>query len=51
MKIDSNGSIRSPRPILNARAQELLHYSEKMALHEAVAEAVDHTVRLKIDPG
>jgi len=44
-------SIRSPRPILNARAQELLHYSEKMALHEAVAEAVDHTVRLKIDPG
>ena len=43
-------SIRSPRPILNARAEELLKYSEKMSLHEAVTEAVDSTVRLKIDP-
>ncbi len=43
-------SIRSPRPVLNARAQELLRYSEKMALHEAVTEAVENTVRLKIDP-
>lgn len=43
-------SIRSPRPILNARAQELLHYSEKMLLHEAVAEAVDRTTRIKVDP-
>jgi len=43
-------SIRSPRPILNARAQELLQYSEKMDLHEAVAEAVENTVRLRIDP-
>lgn len=43
-------SIRSPRPILNARAQELLEYSEKMALHEAVTEAIENTVRLKIDP-
>ena len=43
-------SIRSPRPILNARAQELLQFSEKMLLHEAVTEAVDSTVRIKIDP-
>ncbi len=43
-------SIRSPRPILNARAEELLRYSEKMVLHDAVTEAVDNTVRLKIDP-
>ncbi len=43
-------SIRSPRPILNARAQDLLGFSEKMALHEAVTEAVNNTVRLKIDP-
>ncbi len=43
-------SIRSPRPILNARAQELLEYSEKMVLHDAVSEALEHTVRLKIDP-
>ena len=33
-------SIRSPRPILNARSQELLRYSEKMALPEAVTEAL-----------
>ncbi len=43
-------SIRSPRPILNARAQELISRSEKMALHDAVTEAVENTVRLKIDP-
>lgn len=43
-------SIRSPKPILNARAQELLHYSEKMALHEAVEEAVDNTVLIKVSP-
>lgn len=42
-------SIRSPRPILNARAQELLRYSEKMVLHDAVTEAIENTVRLKID--
>ena len=43
-------SIRSPRPILNARSQELLEYSEKMALHDAVTEALENTVRIKIDP-
>ncbi|MDX2473667.1 MAG: tRNA uracil 4-sulfurtransferase ThiI [Candidatus Krumholzibacteria bacterium] len=41
-------SIRSPRPILNARAEDLLIYSEKMLLHEAVTEAVENTVRIKV---
>jgi len=42
-------SIRSPRPILNARPQELLKFSEDMVLHEAVTEAIENTVRVKID--
>jgi len=42
-------SIRSPRPILNARPQELIKFSEEMALPEAVTEAIEHTVRVKID--
>ncbi len=43
-------SIRSPRPILNAKAEDLLEYSEKMNLDEAVAEAIENTVRFKILP-
>ncbi|MCB1183568.1 tRNA 4-thiouridine(8) synthase ThiI [bacterium] len=43
-------SIRSPRPVLNARPQEVLQFSEKMALHDAVTEAVAGAVHLKIGP-
>jgi len=43
-------SIRSPRPILNAKAEDLLIYSENMKLDEAVAEAIENTARFKISP-
>jgi thiamine biosynthesis protein ThiI len=43
-------SIRSPRPILNARAHDLLHYSDEMDLSAAVAEAIANTVRVQIEP-
>jgi len=43
-------SIRSPRPILTARARELLLYSEEMSLNEAVTEAVATSVRIRIEP-
>lgn len=43
-------SIRSPRPVLNARARDLIRFSEEMALHEAVAEAIANTVRVRIEP-
>ena len=41
-------SIRSPKPVLNARAQDLLLYSEKIKLHDAVTEAVNDAVVVKI---
>lgn len=41
-------SIRSPRPILTAKARDLLMYSEKMKLHEAVTEAIAESVRVKV---
>jgi thiamine biosynthesis protein ThiI len=43
-------SIRSPRPILNARADDLQRLSEEMSLDDAVVEAIGGTVRLKIGP-
>ncbi len=42
-------SIRSPRPVLNARAYQLLELSEKIDLDAAVAEALETAVCLKID--
>jgi thiamine biosynthesis protein ThiI len=41
-------SIRSPKPVLTARARDLLMFSSKMDLDDAVAEAVDHAVMVKI---
>jgi thiamine biosynthesis protein ThiI len=41
-------SIRSPRPILTAKARDLLAYSAKMNLDEAVLEAVNAAVAVKI---
>jgi thiamine biosynthesis protein ThiI len=42
-------SIRSPRPTLTARAFELLDFSEKMDLDEAIGEAIAATVRVVIE--
>jgi len=41
-------SIRSPKPILTARAQDLLLFSSKMDMEGAVREAVDSTVKVEI---
>lgn len=41
-------SLRSPKPVLTARAQDLLMFSSKMDLDEAVREAVKDTVEVKI---
>lgn len=41
-------SIRSPRPVLTARALDLLRMSEEMGLEEAVREAADAAVRRDI---
>jgi len=41
-------SIRSPKPILTARAQDLLLFSSKMDLDEAVWEAMNDTVKMEI---
>jgi len=41
-------SLRSPKPILTARARDLLLFSSKMKLDEAVLEAVENTVMEKI---
>lgn len=41
-------SIRSPHPVLNARAGDLLQFSQGMELETAVTEAVDGTERRKI---
>ena len=40
-------SIRSPKPVLTARARDLLLYSDKMNLHDAVTEAVNDAVVVK----
>lgn len=42
-------SIRSPHPVLNARAEQLLELSEKIDLDAAVAEAIAGTVRMRIE--
>ena len=41
-------SIRSPKPVLTARAQDLLLFSSKMDLDDAVREAVDDSVKVEI---
>ncbi len=41
-------SIRSPKPVLTARARDLLQFSLKMDLEGAVREAVDETVMVAI---
>ena len=41
-------SIRSPKPVLTARAQDLLMFSSKMDLDGAVTEAADNAVMVKI---
>jgi len=43
-------SIRSPRPVLNARPEDLLALSEEIGLDEAVEEAVRTHTRLKVGP-
>ncbi|MBU8869965.1 MAG: tRNA 4-thiouridine(8) synthase ThiI [Gemmatimonadales bacterium] len=42
-------SIRSPRPVLNARPADLLRYSEQMDLAGAVAEALENSVKVVVD--
>jgi len=42
-------SLRSPKPILTARARDLIRFSEKMELDEAVFEAVGNAVMVKIE--
>ena len=41
-------SLRSPKPVLTARARDLLKFSEKMGLEDAVTEAVNDAVTLKV---
>ena len=41
-------SIRSPKPVLTARAQDLLEFSEKMDLDGAIREAADLAVQVNI---
>jgi tRNA uracil 4-sulfurtransferase len=43
-------SIRSPRPILNARPADLLRFSEDMDLDAAVAEALQDSVKIVVGP-
>lgn len=43
-------SIRSPRPVLNARAVRLLELSERIGLDEAVNEALHTSTKLRIGP-
>ena len=43
-------SIRSPKPVLNARQQDLLRYSEEMDLDGAVAEALQIAHKVVIEP-
>ncbi len=42
-------SIRSPRPVLNARPSDLLRYSEQMDLDSAVSEAMESSVKVVVD--
>jgi len=42
-------SIRSPKPVLTARPQDVLKFDQKMDLDEAVFEAVRATVKVVID--
>ena len=42
-------SIRSPRPVLNARPGDLLHYSQKMDLAGAVTEALASSFKVVVD--
>jgi len=42
-------SIRSPKPVLNAKPADLLRLSQEMDLGEAVAEALEARVRIPID--
>jgi thiamine biosynthesis protein ThiI len=42
-------SIRSPKPVLTARAKDVLKYDQKMELIEAVYEAARATVKVVID--
>jgi thiamine biosynthesis protein ThiI len=44
-------SIRSPKPILTAKPQEILEFDRQMDLEGAVREAAKATVRLAIEPG
>ncbi len=41
-------SIRSPKPVLTARAQDLLLFSSKMDMDDAVREAVNDAVKMEI---
>ncbi len=41
-------SLRSPKPVLTARARDLLLFSAKMDLDDAVREALNDTVEVKI---
>ncbi len=43
-------SIRSPKPVLRARAEDLLRYSEEMKLDEAVAEAMAAAAKVVVRP-
>lgn len=42
-------SIRSPRPVLNARPEDLLNYSEAMDLPAAITEALETATKLVVD--
>ncbi len=44
-------SLRSPKPVLTARARDLIRFSEKMELDEAVFEAAGNAVMVKIEAG
>ncbi len=43
-------SIRSPRPILNARPEDLLRFSATLDLTAAIDEAIDLSISTKISP-
>ena len=41
-------SIRSPRPVLSSRPQDVLRFSQRMGLDEAVAEAINQSVKVVV---
>lgn len=43
-------SIRSPRPVLNAKPEELLEWSERVGLDDAIDEAVRSVRKVKVEP-